>query len=238
MVSSVPNKEKLTLIAVFAHPDDEVGAIGTLIKHRDAGDDVYVILLTYGENASTFEGTKEEIKERRKEHVKRVEQLLDIKYKFLGLPDSAVFPSVDNAKKLASMFKELKPDIIITWNQSVNLGIGHPDHRYTYNIVLDAISYARYKNENDVYPPHRERISLYTTHHADTPITHATVFVDVTSQYKKILKFIDIYNEAYGGWNVKSFKLSMMELTGRMCGVPYAERFTRLTWRRPQDYLD
>ena len=229
---------KLTILAIFAHPDDEVGAIGTLLNHANQGDDVHIVLLTHGENASSFQGTKQEIATVRENQAKQIEKALNIKYRMLDFPDSGVFPSVENAKKVASIIKELKPNIIVTWNQSVQLGVGHPDHRHTFSIVLDAISYARYKNETDKYPPYRERISLYTTFHADSIVTPQSYFVDVTPQFDNIMRFFDLYEGAYGNWPVREYKISSMKLLGRLCGVPYAEAFTKILWRKAAKGFD
>ena len=152
----------LNVVAVFAHPDDEAGAVGTLMNHSDRGDNVYVILLTHGENASSLQGTHDEITLIRQGHVNKIEKIVGAQYRLLDLPDSAVFPSVENAKKLARIFKQLKPDIVITWEKSHNVGTGHPDHRYTHDITLDAISYARYNDDEDNLTPNRKPISLYT----------------------------------------------------------------------------
>ena len=157
------NLDPKTVIAVFAHPDDEASVIGTLANHSDRGDKVIVTFLTRGENASSIGGSPEEIMEKRAGHAKKIEDILGAEYRLLDLPDSGVQSSVENAKKLAKQFKELKPDVIITWSQSEQIGLGHPDHRYTHDIVVDAISYMRYKDPNCSYEPHRAPISFYTT---------------------------------------------------------------------------
>jgi LmbE family N-acetylglucosaminyl deacetylase len=41
------------ILAVGAHPDDiELGCGGTLVKHLEAGDDVFVLVMTHGERGS------------------------------------------------------------------------------------------------------------------------------------------------------------------------------------------
>ena len=165
-IMSEEKDKPLNVVAVFAHPDDEAGVIGTLANHADRGDNVYAIFLTRGENASSLCCSPEEIIDIRTGHAKKIEQILNAEYRLLDLPDSGVHPSVENARKLAGHFKEIKPDIIITWSQSNQLGVGHPDHRYTYTITLDVISYARYKNEHHSHEPHRSVVSLYTNYFA------------------------------------------------------------------------
>ncbi len=228
----------LNVVAVFAHPDDEAGAVGTLMNHSDRGDKVYVILLTHGENASSIKGTHEEIMLVRQGHVNKIEKIVGAQYRLLDLPDSGVFPSVENAKKLAKIFKQLKPDIIITWGKSSNIGTGHPDHRYTYDITLDAISYARYNSEEDNFEPNRKPVSLYTPYIGLDSALDNCVFVDVTHQQDRIMEFFDVYEEAYGEWPVRAYKISGMLMIGRIGYVKYGEAFKKITWRSARQFLD
>lgn len=230
--------DNLTIAAVFAHPDDELGVVGTLSNHVETGDKVYVILLTQGENASTLCCSPDEIVETRRGHAKEIEQILGVEYRFLDIPDSAVSSTVENAKKLASVFKEIKPQIVITWDKSPQMGHGHPDHRYTYDICLDALSYMRYKNNNDKYEPYREKVSFYTLAHSLRPDNQGVTFVDVSSQIDKIKEFINVYQKAYGSWDVWGFKQSMMQMFGRLAGTNYAEGFKKIIWRKPRRLLD
>lgn len=227
----------LNVVAVFAHPDDEAGAMGTLANHSDRGDNVFAVFLTHGENASSIKGTKEEIARTREGHAKKIEEILDVKYILLDLPDSGVFPSVENAKKLASVFKKLKPDIVITWGEYKTLGIGHPDHRYTHTITIDALSYARYKNNDDDHSPHRKNVSLYTTVE-DGDTADSKVYIDVTKQFDRIMNCFDVYEEAYGQWPVRDYIISEMNIHGMFLGVKYAEVFKKLMWREARSHLD
>lgn len=230
------NRKPLNVVAVFAHPDDEAGVIGTLANHADRGDNVYVIFLTRGENASSLCCSPEEIMEIRAGHARKIEKILGAEYRLMDLPDSGVHPSVENAKKLTGHFKEIKPDIIITWSQSNQLGTGHPDHRYTYTITLDAISYERYKNDSHMHEPHRSNISLYTNYFA-TDSKQKPFFVDVTKQFDKIMTVLDAYSEAYGQWPVKKYVTAQLMMYGRMAGVMYAEAYNKILWRTAQPYL-
>lgn len=231
------NAKPLNVIVVFAHPDDEASVIGTMANHSERGDNVYAIFLTRGENASSLKGKPEEIMEIRAGHAKEIEKILGVKYRILDLPDSGVHPSVENAKMVAKHFKELKPDIIITWTKSEQLGIGHPDHRYTYDIVLDAISYMRYKDKDCKFEPHREPVSLYTNYFQYNTTQGKPFFVDVTKQTEKIMAVLDVYVEAYGNWPVKQYVMGQLMLYGRMAGVQYAEAFTKIIWRTALPYL-
>ncbi|MEA2070745.1 MAG: PIG-L deacetylase family protein [Asgard group archaeon] len=226
-----------TLAAVFAHPDDEASVIGTLANHCDRGDNVHVIFMTRGENASSLYCSPDEIMAIRQGHAKKISDILGANYHLLDLPDSGVELTVANAKKLARVFKEIKPDIILTWGEAQQPGYGHPDHRYTSKLTIDAISYMRYKNEKDDYEPHRKSISLYTTYYPLKPSTERPFFIDVSTQLEKIMAVLDIYTEAYGNWQVKDYIKTQLNMFGRIAGVKYAEAFVKILWGTAQPYL-
>ena len=227
----------LNVVAVFAHPDDEAGTLGTLANHSERGDNIYVVMLTHGENASSLKGTPEEIAKTREGHVGQIEKIIGAKYILMDIPDSCVTPSIENAKKLASVFKKLKPDIVITWGEYKTLGLGHPDHRYTHTIALDALSYARYKNDDDEFPPHREPVSLYTPIEG-SGTSDASIYIDVSKQFDKMMQCFDVYEEAYGQWPVRKYVVSEMSVNGMFLGVEYAEVFKKVLWRNACFYLD
>lgn len=47
---------KKTILACFAHPDDELGCVGTLANHAKNGDRVVIAWTTSGEMASFLKG--------------------------------------------------------------------------------------------------------------------------------------------------------------------------------------
>lgn len=229
--------DTLNVVAVFAHPDDEAGLIGTLANHADRGDNVYAIFLTRGENASSLCCSPEEIMDIRFGHARKIEKILGVDYRLLDIPDSGVRATAENARKLAKYFKEIKPDIIITWSQNEQIGLGHPDHRYTYTITLDAISYCRYKNPDDEFEPHRKPVALFTNYFVNFEKSGRPFFVDVTKQFDKIMAVLEVYEEAYGQWQVKQYVTTQLMMYGQMAGVKYAEAFNKILWRTALPYL-
>ena len=232
------NNDSLSVVAVFAHPDDEAGVLGTLANHSERGDTVSVVMLTHGENASSLKGSHEEIARTREGHVSKIEEIIGAKYYFLDIPDSGVTPTIENAKKLACLFKQLKPDIVITWGEYKTLGLGHPDHRYTHTIALDALSYARYNNEEDEFPPHRKNVGFYTPIEGGVEMAGSSIYIDVSKQIDKVERCLDVYEEAYGEWPVKKYILSEMSLAGMFLGVKYAECFNKVLTGRASSYLE
>lgn len=69
----------MNLMAVFAHPDDEIGAAGTLALHARKGDRVLLVWMTKGEFASQFgEASPLEVARVREEHGAHVAGLIGL----------------------------------------------------------------------------------------------------------------------------------------------------------------
>ncbi|OLS28952.1 MAG: Diacetylchitobiose deacetylase [Candidatus Heimdallarchaeota archaeon LC_2] len=222
--------DKKTVLAIFAHADDELGCVGTLANYADDGHNVYLAFLTKGENSTTVEGNSEEVVRKRKIHTEKIENLIGVKVKYLDFEDSNIAYTVENGYKVAELIKEIQPHIIITWGKYESVGGGHPDHRNCADLVRDATSYARYKRNGSNFPPHRERIDFYTYVDFTSNNNTRLKFIDVTHQQDRIKDFIDIYIEAYGDWPVGDFKQSSMVQNGLLAGVKFAEVF-RLVMR-------
>lgn len=132
-----------TILAIVAHPDDEVlGAGGTLLKHAQAGEDVCCLILGQGAMART--GAKLAAVKALRQTAKKAGKILGFKETFFAdFPDNR-FDSVgllDITKKVEEHLERLKPEIIYThYGDDLNI-----DHRLTFQAVLTA---CRPCNEN------------------------------------------------------------------------------------------
>lgn len=135
-------RHPLKVLAVVAHPDDEVlGCGGTLIKHTDAGDEVAVAILGEGKTSRYELGadqrrSKSELK-RFEGEINEAKALLGVKQLFrFNFPDNR-FDSVDLleiVKVLEKLKEELHPDIIYTHHRfDINV-----DHLVTAQAVTTA----------------------------------------------------------------------------------------------------
>jgi len=137
-------KEK---IIVFApHPDDETfGCGGTIAKRISEGYDVLVVVMTDGRYSLLkvlgidSNPTPEEVKEIRREEVKRATRILGVPEENLILLDFIDGTLEDNEKEA-----EKKVFEILSENHPVEVFSpykkdGHPDHRATYRIVKNSI---------------------------------------------------------------------------------------------------
>lgn len=233
MASPIQQKEETKrVLAIFSHADDELGCAGTMANHVDAGHDVHLAFLTKGENSTTVQGNNDQTVVTRKSHTDKISELLGVKIHLLDFPDSRIEYTMENGYKVAELIKQIQPHIIISWSEFTSMGAGHPDHRNTSKLVWDAINYARYQSPGSKFEPYRSPINLYRYYNSESSNGKAIQLVDVSDQEEKIIKFIEIYEEAYGDWPVREFKFSSLRYWGHQSRVKLAEVF-EVTVRSP-----
>lgn len=126
--------DKLKLLAVFAHPDDEsMGLSGTLAKYAAEGIETYLLCATRGERGwwesegpnPGFEGVAK-IRTKELENAGKVLGLKEIH--FLNYIDG----DLDQAKheeiigKIVTHLRQIKPHVVVTFAHDGSYG--HPDH--------------------------------------------------------------------------------------------------------------
>jgi len=210
------------ILAVFAHPDDEASCVGTLANHSDVGDAVRLLWLSRGENATTLAMDREEKIRERALQAGKVGALLGVETGFLDFPDAGIVHSRENALVVSEVIRSWKPTIVITWSRSRAVGAGHPDHRNTHAIVLDAVSYARFPLTVG-QEVHREHMSVYLTHEARP--RYPVRLVDVTRQEERIRAFFAIYKGMYGKWPVEELVFANLTRNGLTAYCRLAEAF-------------
>jgi len=160
------DKKDKVLVFVGAHPDDESFGVGsTLAQYSTTGVKVYCICTTGGESGTVepeFMDGYSSIKELRQAELECAAKelgLADVLY--LGYRDSGMRGNPDNkhpealamaptdevAGKIVKIFREIRPDVIITHDSGG--GYGHPDHVATHHATIKAF-YATC--DEDQYP--------------------------------------------------------------------------------------
>jgi LmbE family N-acetylglucosaminyl deacetylase len=140
---------KFSLLAVFAHPDDETIVSPLLAKYAHAGHSVHLLSLTAGEK-----GIREHAK------IPAGEQLASVRarelscsaaelgitgYTLLRFPDQGFSAGGGNqiwkdaVSEVRAAIGRLFPDVIVTWGPEG--GTGHPDHRAINSIVAQAFQH-------------------------------------------------------------------------------------------------
>lgn len=155
-----------TILAVLAHPDDEsFGLGGTLALYSRQGVDMYLVCATRGEAGTVdpehLNGYKDAA-ELRTEELRRAAQILGLKgVYFLGYRDSGMPGTEENrhpdaqinhpieevAGKVVKYIRELKPDVVITFDPIG--GYKHPDHIHIHRATVLAFEKA---DDHSFYP--------------------------------------------------------------------------------------
>jgi len=209
----------MRLMAIFPHPDDEVGVAGTFSKHVLRGDAAKLVWLTKGELASQFGGmAPEKVAKVRERHGHDVAEMVGAEYQFLDFPDAGMSGGRDEALEIAKLIANWKPDVVFTWNpQDV-----HPDHRASYWATLSALKFCRIPKL--VGEVHRKPIRLLHYYRNDMP--RSPIYVDIGEDGQTAAERVFSYYHDFYKWarTVEVFRESRARL-GAEVGVKYAERF-------------
>jgi LmbE family N-acetylglucosaminyl deacetylase len=182
---SMSANDRLALMAVFAHPDDEsFGSGGTLARYG-ADPDVRVVLVcaTRGEAGEISDpalSSKEKLGEVREAELRCACQVLGIDaLHLLGYRDSGMAGPPENQHpralaradfdeavgRIVAHIRREKPDVVVTFDETG--GYGHPDHiavhHFTTAAFVAAADPARYPEQIEAgLEPHQARKLYYT----------------------------------------------------------------------------
>ncbi len=136
-----------TLVAVFAHPDDESAAGPILARYAREGAQVSLVIATDGA-AGTQQTTiarGPDLAQARAEEARCASAALGIRPPvLLGFPDGQLGTYADEpirlfrlTQRLQEELQRLHPDALITWGPDG--GSGHPDHRLVSALVTQLV---------------------------------------------------------------------------------------------------
>jgi len=207
------------LLAIFSHPDDEIGVSGTLAKHVMRGDAARIFWLTRGELASQFgEMSPTEVARIREEHGRTVARMIGAEAQFLDFADSSLTGGREEALAIARVIAAWKPDVVITWNP---LDV-HPDHRATYWATLSALKFCRIPKL--VGEPYRQHVRMLHYYRSDIP--RPAVYVDVGEEGQAVAEQVFCFYRDFYQWeySLEAFRANRSRL-GAEAWVKFAERF-------------
>jgi LmbE family N-acetylglucosaminyl deacetylase len=136
-----------TLVAVYAHPDDESSASPLLAKYAREGVKVHLIIATDGaaggQNTAIPRGP--ELARARAEEARCATDALGAAPPvLLEFPDGQLGNYTDDPLRLFKLtqrvqeeLQRLRPDVLITWGPDG--GTGHPDHRLVSAVVTQLV---------------------------------------------------------------------------------------------------
>ena len=176
------------ILVVSAHPDDEIlGAGGTLIRHRDQGDEIAWLIAT---EVTAEAGFSNEVIVKRESEIEEVASRLKMKVFRLGYNTMTLSSSniIEMVPKVSTIFNEFKPEIIYLINRSD----AHSDHRFLFDSVISCTKSFRY--------PYIREVLMYEciSETEFAPVLHEKVFlptcyVDISDQMDEKLSLMKVY---------------------------------------------
>jgi mycothiol S-conjugate amidase len=171
--------ERLRLMAVHAHPDDESSkGAATSARYVDEGVDVLVVSCTGGERGDVLNPKLQhdpdllrDMPEVRRQEMAKAAAALGVQHRWLGFVDSglpegdplpplpegcfALQPLETAAAPLVRLVREFRPHVITTYNEEG--GYPHPDHIMTHKVSVEAFDAAgdpdRYVGSGEPWQP-------------------------------------------------------------------------------------
>jgi LmbE family N-acetylglucosaminyl deacetylase len=146
----VSQERNRSILAVFAHADDELVISPLLARYKREGAQVYMVIVTRGEKFApqTSLPPGEELAKLRSEEARCAARALGIDPpSILAFDDGSLGerirpPWITLSKvesELRKLFAKLKPDVVITWGPEG--GYGHPDHRLVGAVVTQLVQH-------------------------------------------------------------------------------------------------
>lgn len=162
--------EKLRLMTVHAHPDDEASkGAATTARYVTEGHEVMVVTCTGGEAGSILNPAMdrpeviENLPEVRKQEMASAAEILGVSHRWLGFVDSglpegdplpplpegcfALEPLETSTRELVKVMREFQPHVVITYDESG--GYPHPDHVRCHEVSMAAFDAS---GDPDLYP--------------------------------------------------------------------------------------
>jgi mycothiol S-conjugate amidase len=155
--------DSLTILAIFAHPDDEIGVGSTLAHYGDAGVRTVLVCATRGEAATIYCddcATREDLTNVRTRELECACSHLGIgELRWLDWPDGGVndLQRTGAVGQVVRQIREIRPHVILTHPEH---GLyPHPDHLAVWEIVREAFAAAadpaEYPEAGPVWAPAR-----------------------------------------------------------------------------------
>jgi bacillithiol biosynthesis deacetylase BshB1 len=217
----------VTVVAVGAHPDDlEILCGGTLANLARAGVRVAILDITDGE--PTPRGTPEQ----RKAEAEEARRALGVRWRFNAmLPNRVLMDEPANRMALATWFRKLKPEIVISI--AGRTPSGSPDHYQAQLLVEGARFYSqltKWDARFDGTEPHRIPHLVYAPFPFDAEDHgwHGSFVVDIAETWQEKLESVRAYRSQFDEARfarIEHVMLGQAAFHGSKCGFTHGERF-------------
>lgn len=166
--------DKLSLVAIFAHPDDEAfGTGGTLTKYAHEGVDVHLIMATRGEAGRIFNPAiqlNQPLSALREQELRSACEIYGLaSLHLLGYIDgqTALVPVNEAVFKIVQLLRRIEPQVVVSFGPE---GVyGHFDHLVVHRWATAAVELA---GQADRWPEAGPAHQVAKFYHRATPQEH------------------------------------------------------------------
>jgi len=224
----------MNILAVGANPDDvELLCSGTLALYSKRGDNIHICYISNGDKGGNGEAPESVAKTRAMES-RQAGALINAKLYPLNIPDGEVCVSLELRRKLVSVIRQTKADVIITHSDNDYMS----DHNCTSTLVMDAAFWsavAEFKGDpdNSALGSHAPKVVYQMETVAGIGFAPEE-YVDITdvidlkigmlSSHKSQVR----YMMERDGLDFVDCMITTAKYRGYQCGVKYAEGFVRV----------
>lgn len=214
----------LDVLVVAPHPDDaEISLGGLIAASRRQGLRVGVVDLTTGE--PTPHGSLEI----RQQETAAATEILDLSWRRnLGLPNRSLQATLENRAKLAEVFRECRPRIVLApyWQDA------HPDHVSASQLCDDARFWSKLSRSDLAFDPYWPPMLLhyFSIHLRIHP--PASVVLDISQEIETKLKAVSAYHSQMTQGRSTDFPTAIDDIKDRArywgwtIGTAYGEPLT------------
>ena len=213
------------ILCIVAHPDDEaLGPGGTLIKHSDQGDEVYILIFSDGE------GAKKRIKDKNPNRIKAAENWASETktniFKIAFFPDQKLdtLPQQTLVTEVENALHKINPDIVYIHNPSdIN-----KDHELVAKASLVALRPMRFINSLPEIRAFETPSSTDQTPNLKDFIFQPNLYISISNVWEKKLNALKKYDLELGSYphprSIKSLEALAIK-RGAESGLEMAEAF-------------
>ena len=212
------------ILVVAPHPDDEtLGCGGTLLKHRNNGDEIHWLLITKISEDLDFSLSKIHERDLEIDAVKKAYEFTSLTRLNFDTMTLDTVPLINLIGKISSVIKEIKPEIVYLPNRND----AHSDHAVVFDATLACSKSFRYPWVKSVYAYETLSETEFGFKPEDTGFK-PNLLVNIESTIDKKIDIMKIYKSELAPFPFPRSETcirALAQLRGSQCNVLAAEAF-------------
>ena len=227
----------MNVVSVMAHQDDELMCLGTMLKMKARGDELYFICLTHGETGMVHEPDMsiEEAAAYRDREMRALVDEVGGTYICLGFEDEFLYDTKESRISLIGALRESKADVIFThYSKDYNL-----DHMTVNTLVRQCAMQMTFPMIKTEYPATTVSPAIFQVEPSvgfEFEPTHWVDISDVNEEKLRLARFHKSQDEAFKAgfgedFGIAEWVCNSSRRRGEQCGAENGEAFRPLMTR-------